>query len=87
MYPAFFDETPIPLSLIHPRWLFDGTDYLKTSWHMSYLTGSNSKNNSTSTRPGQTSTSLKPGILQEITEAECERHAGDQYRNHGQNLM
>ena len=25
--------------------------------------------------------------MQEITVAEYERHAGDQYRNHGQNLM
>ena len=43
MYPAFVDETPIPLSFIHPRWLFDEPDYLETSWHISYLTGSNSK--------------------------------------------
>ncbi len=87
MYPAFIDETPISLLLINPRWLFDGPDYLETSWHISYLTGSNSKNHSISTRPRQTQTSFEPEILQEIIEAEYEKHAGDQYRNHGQNLM
>ncbi len=54
---------------------------------MNYLTGSNSKNHSTSTLPRQTPTSLEPEILQEITKAEYERYTGDQYRNHGQNLM
>ena len=54
---------------------------------MSYLTGSNSKNHDTSTRPRQTPTSLEPKILQEITEAEYEKHAGDQYRNHSQKLI
>ncbi len=87
MCPAFVDETPILLSLIHPRWLFDGPDYLETLWHMSYLTGSNSKNNNASTRARQTQTSLEPEILQEITEAEYEKNAGDQYQNHDQNLM
>ena len=54
---------------------------------MSYLTGSNFKNHSISTRPRQTSTSLELEILQEITEAKYERHSGDQYRKYGQNLI
>ena len=54
---------------------------------MSYLTGSSSKDLGTSMRARQTPTSPEPKILQEITVAEYERHAGDQYRNHGQNLM
>ena len=86
MYPAFVDETPIPLSLIPSRWLFNGPDYLEKSWHMRYLTGSDSKNLSTSIQPRQTPTSLEPEILRDITAAEHERHAGVQYRNHGQNL-
>ena len=48
MYSAFVDETPIPLSLIYPRWLFNGPDYLETSRHMSYLMGSSSKDLGTS---------------------------------------
>ena len=77
MYPAFVDEMPIPLLLIHPQWLFDRPDYLETSWHMRYLTGSNFKNHNTSIWPRQTPTSFEPEILQKITEAEYERHAGD----------
>lgn len=31
MYPAFVDAIPIPSSLIHPRWFFDGPDHLTSS--------------------------------------------------------
>ena len=37
MYPAFEKNCQLPLSLFHPRWLFDGPPVLyevwKTSWH------------------------------------------------------
>lgn len=36
MYPAFVNESPIPLSLIHSRWFFDGPDSLEQPWTMSY---------------------------------------------------
>lgn len=54
---------------------------------MSYSTASNSKKLSISIRPRQLPTSLEPEILREITAAECKRHAGGKYQNHGQNLI
>ena len=39
MYPAFVDSCQLPLSLFHPRWLFDGPAVLHERWHMSWKTG------------------------------------------------
>ena len=36
MYPAFGDAIPIPSSLIHPRWFYDGPEYLTSTWTMSF---------------------------------------------------
>ena len=36
MYFTFVDNSPILLSLIHPRWFLDGSDYLDRPWIMSY---------------------------------------------------
>ena len=88
MYPAFIDESSIPLSLIHPRWFFDGPDSLEQPWTMSY---SHDQEFTYAFLPNATTNSpaaLEPDLPQEVTvtEAQYERHAGDQYRNHGQNL-
>lgn len=82
MYPAFVDESSIPLSLIHPRWFFGGPDSLEQSWTMSYshdqeFTYAFLPNSITNSPPA-----LELDLPQEatVTEAQYERHAGDQYR-------
>ncbi len=37
MYAAFVDNSPIPLSLIHPRWFLDGPDYLEKPSRPSHI--------------------------------------------------
>lgn len=89
MYPTFVKESAIPLSLIHPRWFFDGPDYLEQPWTMSYshdqeFTYAFLPN--ATTNPSATS-EVDPSQEIITMETEYERHASDQYRNHGQNLM
>ena len=89
MYPSFVEESAIPFSLIHPCWFFDGPDYLEQPWTMSY---SHDQEFTSAFLPNATtnpSTTSEVDPFQEIisTGAEYERHVGDQYRNHGQNLM
>jgi hypothetical protein len=36
MYPAFLRGCQLPLSLFHPRWLFDGPSVLHEHWKMSW---------------------------------------------------
>jgi hypothetical protein len=36
MYPAFLNSCQLPLSLFHPRWLFDAPAVLHDRWHMSW---------------------------------------------------
>jgi hypothetical protein len=36
MYPAFLRGCQLPLSLFHPRWLFDGLPVLHERWYMSW---------------------------------------------------
>jgi hypothetical protein len=36
MYPAFVRCCQLPLSLFHPRWLFDGPPVLHEKWKMSW---------------------------------------------------
>ena len=88
MYPTYVEEIAIPLSLIHPRW-FDGLDYLEQPWTMSY------SHDQEFTYAFLPNTTTNPSAISEVdpsheiksTEAEYERHAGDLYQNHGQNLM
>ncbi len=35
LYQCIVEEIPIPISLIHPRWLYDGPDYV-AGWSMSF---------------------------------------------------
>ena len=36
MYASVVEEFPLPLSLFHPRWLFDGPAVLHERWVMSW---------------------------------------------------
>ncbi len=89
MYSTFVEQNVILLSLIHPRWFFDRPDYLEQTWTMSY---SHEKEFTYAFLPNATT---KPSAISEVdtfqeiisTRAEYERHVGDKYRNHGQNLM
>src|ERR1700730_1239471 len=36
MYASVVEECPLPLSLFHPRWLFDGPAVLHKRWVMSW---------------------------------------------------
>lgn len=71
-----------------PRWFVDGPDYLEQPWNMSY---SHDQEFAYAFLPNAT---INPSAASEVypsqeikTEAKYERHAGDQYQNHGQNLM
>ena len=86
MYPAFVDVIPIPSSLIHPRWFFDGPDHLTNTWEMSFdptLPAPTARFSTIHTdQTGSTSVTSRMD-----TEEVYERHAGDQYRDHGRNMM
>lgn len=88
MYHTLFDESAIPLSLVPPRWFFDGPDYLEQQWNMNY---SHDQEFTYAFLPNAT---INPSAASEVypsqeikTEAKYERHAGDQYQNHGQSLI
>jgi hypothetical protein len=36
MYNSVVEDVPLPLSLFHPRWHFDGPAVLKNRWVMSW---------------------------------------------------
>ncbi|MCJ1356299.1 MAG: hypothetical protein MMC33_006293 [Icmadophila ericetorum] len=75
MYTAFIHDSPLQLSLIDPRWLLDGPEKV-LDWTMS----------------GEPPTEAEimemqtVGTVKEISK-HPDRHAGDEFRNHGQNLI
>ena len=86
MYATFVDNSPIPLSLIHPRWFLDSPDDLDKSWVMSYSLDPAFAYPSLhgTAQPRSTPTT---DSFQEMSLPNYERHAGNRYRNHGQNMM
>ncbi len=86
MYPAFVDVIPIPSLLIHPRWFFDGPDHLTNTWKMSFDPTLPAPTTRFSTiHTDQTGPTFVTSRMD--TEEVYERHAGDQYRDHGKNMM
>ena len=75
MYTAFIHDSPLPLSLINPRWLLDGPEKV-LDWTMSGELPTKAE-----IMEMQTVATAK-----EISK-HLDRHASDKFRNHGQNLM
>ena len=86
IYATFVDNSPITLLLIHPRWFFDSPDYLDKSWVMSYSLDPAFIYPSLHGTAQPSSTPITDSF-QEMPLPNYEKHAGDRYRNHGQNMM
>jgi hypothetical protein len=66
MYPAFEKSCQLPLSLFHPRWLFDGPAVLHERWQMSWKTGDDAQRALSPARAPNTSRSRFHGRGEEM---------------------
>lgn len=98
LYPAFLQDIPIPASLVHPRWFLDGPSRLKAPWKMRFVIDhdvSKSQSDNSGLENHDTSISLSTSSgsenhfqeLANIEKLKDTRYSGNQYRNHGRNMM
>jgi hypothetical protein len=66
MYPAFVRGSQLPLSLFHPRWLYDGPPVLHERWEMSWKDGDNALRAPSPSRLPETSRSRFHGRGEEM---------------------
>ena len=88
LYQCFVSGDPIPLDLIHPRWLLDASPASREPWIMGAQTSPKSTKSTTSSTTSSDSEDSVQSIQIPATQSvSSRRHSTDRYRDRGGNMV